>query len=61
MAFKKEPLTNRYDIVLAAAARVRELKRGHRPLIATNTREVMTAIAEIEQGKIGTEYLLKVK
>ena len=61
MAFIKEPLTNRFDIVIAAAARVRELKRGHRPLIPTNTKEVMTAIAEIEQGKIGTEYLLKIK
>ena len=61
MAFIKEPLTNRYDIVLAASARVRELKRGHRPLIVTTSKEVKTAIAEIEQGKIGTEYLLKVK
>ena len=61
MAFVKEPLTNRFDIVIAASIRVRELKRGHRPLIPTENKEVMTAIAEIEQGKIGTEYLLKVK
>jgi len=61
MTFKKEPLTNRFDIVLAASVRVRELKRGHRPMIETANKEAITAIKEIEQGKIGTEYLLKVK
>jgi DNA-directed RNA polymerase omega subunit len=61
MTFKKEPLTNRFDIVLAASVRVRELKRGYTPMIPTQNRECITAINEIEAGKIGTEYLLKVK
>jgi DNA-directed RNA polymerase subunit omega len=61
MTFKKEPLTNRFDIVLAASERVRELKRGHMPLIPTTNTPAVTAVNEIEQGKIGTEYLLKVK
>ena len=61
MAFKKEPLTNRFDIVIAASERVRELKRGHMPLIDSKHTPAVTAVEEIEQGKIGTEYLLKVK
>ena len=61
MTFKKEPLTNRFDIVLAASARVRELKRGYKPLIETNNKPIVTALNEIEQGKIGIEYLKKVK
>ena len=61
MAFKKEPLTNRFDIVIAASIRARELKKGYRPLIETDNTPVVTAVNEIEQEKIGTEYLLKVK
>jgi|TARA_R110000868_G_scaffold337974_2_gene598779 DNA-directed RNA polymerase subunit omega len=52
---------NRYDLVLIATTRVRELKRGHAPLVKTNNKEVVTALMEIEQGKIGREYLLKIK
>ena len=61
MAFKKEPLTNRFDVVIAASIRARELKKGYRPLIETVNTPVVTAVNEIEQEKIGTEYLLKVK
>jgi DNA-directed RNA polymerase subunit omega len=51
---------NRYDLVLIAARRVRELHRGDAPRI-TETRHgsVLTALLEIEQGKVGRDYLLK--
>lgn len=52
---------NRFDLVLIASARARELKRGHAPLIATDNKPIVTALNEIEQGKIGREYLKKVK
>lgn len=61
MPFKKEPLENRFDIVIAASIRVRELKKGYRPLVTTTNTPAVTAVMEVEQGKIGTEYLLKVK
>ena len=54
-----EAVGNRYDLVLIASLRARELKRGHAPLVSKVTGPNVTAIREIEQGKIGREYLLK--
>ncbi len=48
-----------YDMVLIACRRVRELRNGHTPMVASEDGDLVTAIREIEQGKIGREYLLK--
>lgn len=56
-----EMIGNRYDLVLIASVRARELKRGYKPLIDTVNKPIVTALNEIEQGKIGIEYLKKVK
>ena len=56
-----EMIGNRYDLVLIASIRARELKRGYKPLIDTVNKPIVTALNEIEQGKIGIEYLKKVK
>jgi len=56
-----EMIGNRYDLVLIASIRARELKRGYKPLIDTDNKPIVTALNEIEQGKIGIEYLKKVK
>lgn len=51
---------SKYDLVLIASRRVRELRHGHASLIANpHHSEVITALREIEQGKVGKEYLLK--
>lgn len=50
---------NRYDLVLIAAQRVRELHRGHRPRVETQHGPVLTALKEIEQGLVDRKYLLK--
>lgn len=50
---------NRYDLVLIAARRTRELRRGWKPLITAKTGPLVTALAEIEAGKIGRDYLFK--
>jgi DNA-directed RNA polymerase omega subunit len=50
---------NRYDLVLIAAQRVRELHRGHRPRVETRHGPVLTALKEIEQGLVDRKYLLK--
>ena len=50
---------NKYDLVLIAARRARELKRGWRPLVQCNNDVLVTALREIEAGKIGRDYLLK--
>ena len=56
-----EMIGNRYDLVLIASIRARELRRGYKPLVETNNTPIVTALNEIEQGKIGIEYLKKVK
>ena len=51
---------NRYDLILIAAQRVRELRRGGAPKGNVRARNsVLTALQEIEQGLVGREYLLK--
>lgn len=48
---------NRYDLILIASHRVRELRRGHQPKITTKNGPMLTALAEIEEGKVGRDYL----
>lgn len=50
---------NRYDLILIASRRARELSRGDQPLITSRRGPVVTALAEIEAGRIGRTYLLK--
>lgn len=54
-----EALGNRYDLVLVASQRVRELRRGHAPKIVTKYGPMVTSILEIEEGVVGINYLLK--
>ncbi len=56
-----EMIGNRYDLVLIASIRARELRRGYKPLVETNNTPIVTALNEIEKGKIGIDYLKKVK
>lgn len=51
---------NRFDLVLIASARVRELKRGHRAKLTTKAGPTVTALQEIEAGLVGREYLKRV-
>jgi DNA-directed RNA polymerase subunit omega len=50
---------NRYDLVLIAAQRVRELYQGDPPKVESRRGPVLTALKEIEQGKVGRNYLYK--
>lgn len=52
---------NKFDLVLIASARVRELRKGHAPKIVTNDRDIVTALNEVEQGFIGRDYLRKIR
>ena len=54
-----EAAGNRYDLVLIAAQRMRELARGANPRVETRHGHGVTAMLEIEQGKVGRDYLLK--
>jgi DNA-directed RNA polymerase omega subunit len=52
----------RFDLVLIATARAREIRRQHS---ASDKREhvhsTVTALLEIQEGKVGREYLKRVK
>ena len=48
---------NKYEMILAAANRAREIKRGKVPLVKSQYGPVVTALMEIEQGKIGPNYI----
>ena len=52
---------NRFNLVLAAAQRARELKRGHRKLTSGSDGNIITALKEIEEGHVGVELLRKIK
>ena len=51
---------NRYDLVLIASQRVRELRNGHKPKLATKTGPILTALTEIEEGLVGREMLKRI-
>ena len=51
---------SKYDLVLIASRRVRELRNGHAPHISDpHPSAIITALREIEQGTIGRDYLIK--
>ena len=52
---------NRYDLILIASERVRELVRGDKPKLITTAKPSVTALLEIENKLVGREYLKKVK
>jgi hypothetical protein len=55
-----EAIGSRYDMVLIACARARELKRNHAAKIVSTDESVVTALMEIEQRQIGLDYLQKI-
>jgi DNA-directed RNA polymerase omega subunit len=54
-----EAIGNRYDLVLIAAQRMRELARGAPRRVQSRYGDGVTTLLEIEQGKVGIDYLLK--
>jgi DNA-directed RNA polymerase subunit omega len=56
-----ENVGNRFDLVLIAAQRARELKRGYRKLLVSQDGPTVTALQEIEEGLVGRELLRTVR
>jgi DNA-directed RNA polymerase omega subunit len=53
---------NRFDLVIIAAIRAKELARQHRHSEQTTQLNApVTALLEIQEGKIGREYLKRVR
>ncbi len=55
---KKIP--NRFQMVLVAAYRARQLTQGHAPRLETKDKPAVTALREIAQGDVGIEMLKRV-
>lgn len=54
----------RFEIILIAAARARELSRQHRNsgnMTIDHVHTGMSSLLEVQEGKIGVEYLRKIK
>lgn len=50
----------RYDLILIASRRVRELSAGWAPHVKPGDNDnIVVALREIEEGHVGREYLLK--
>lgn len=47
-----ERVNNRFELVMLASKRARQLFRGAKPLIDSDNREVVVALREIADGKV---------
>lgn len=57
-----EVMGGRFDMVIAASNRAKEIKRNNRDSDKfEHTHPVVTALLEIQEGKIGREYIDKGK
>jgi DNA-directed RNA polymerase subunit omega len=47
-----QKVNNRFELVMLASKRARQLFKGARPLIESDNREVVVALREIADGKV---------
>ena len=52
---------NRFELVLVASQRVRELSRGNMKQVNTHNGVAVTALQEIEQGLVTRDYLKRIR
>ena len=51
-----EKIPNRFELVLLGARRAKQLLKGARPLVQSDNKEVVAALREIGEGKVGMRY-----
>jgi DNA-directed RNA polymerase subunit omega len=51
-----ERVPNRFELVLLAARRAKQLLKGARPLVEDHNKEVVTALREIADEHVRLEY-----
>jgi DNA-directed RNA polymerase subunit omega len=56
-----ENIGNRFNLVLVASQRARELENGHRKLTTGSDGNIITALKEIEEGLVGKDFLRKIR
>jgi DNA-directed RNA polymerase subunit omega len=47
-----QKIPNRFELVLLASKRAKQLLRGAKPLIESDNREIVVALREIAEGKV---------
>ena len=52
-----DKIPNRFELTLAATYRARQLAQGSQPLGESKDKPIITALREIEAGKVGIEIL----
>lgn len=52
-----EKIPNRFELTLVATYRARQLAQGSQPLVESKDKPIITALREIEAGKVGIEIL----
>lgn len=55
-----ERIFNRFELVLVATYRARQVARGHPAKTSEVGKPVVTALREIAEGKVGIEMLFKI-
>ena len=45
-------IPNRYELIILASKRTRQLPGGAKPMLETDNREIVTALREIAAGKV---------
>jgi DNA-directed RNA polymerase subunit omega len=51
-----ERVPNRFELVLLAARRAKQLLKGARPLVQTDNKEVVAALREVADGTVTLDY-----
>ena len=54
-------IPNKYEMILMAAARARELERGEKPMVDGDNKHCVTAMKELAAGLVDREILHRVK
>jgi DNA-directed RNA polymerase subunit omega len=51
-----ERVPNRFELVLLAARRAKQLLKGARPLVESDNKEIVTALREVGADKVRLQY-----
>jgi len=52
-----EHVPNRFELVLLAARRAKQLLKGARPLVGSDNKEIVTALREVGAAKVRIQYI----
>jgi len=56
-----QKIPNRFQLIVIAARRAKELLKGARPLVSSDNKEVVTSLREIAAGKVWMEESKELK